>query len=515
MRVKVSIFISVMFILFAAGCVDKEWDRHYNEYPETVDQNVWEAMQNDSHISKFVEILKESKIDTLFDSDNSFTLFMPSNEAVDNYLGHGTFNDVILKYHFCTHFINPSTIIGKRQVQTLTKKFSLFERVGDVITVDGITTSFQSPLYLNGRYFVIDEVVEPKPNLYEYFDFENPVLSAYIDSQDTIILDPEKSKPLGFDDDGNTVYDTVSVVENKFEWKYFPVKHEFRSKSATIVFPKTEDYQNALNVMADNLGDLFQDYRDIPIEWQNEVLVPHLLKHGVFLNRIEEEEFVWDSPTDTVKFLNVLGDSVVIDYVPVDKALCSNGYAYNYQEFEIPDSLYSGESRYEGEWLLKQTGVNRYSWHDFVSCESSTPMEPLKQSGNNASNDTIMAVRFPSGYEGTFNLEFQGPRLFPRKYILLVRTNMYTGGIYDIYVNGELARTFDYYEYRRRRGVIRSVTGKLFRPDKTTGFNNYDMYVNNITEYGKPVVRFEYKGPGSLYDNGFVIDYIEFIPVED
>jgi hypothetical protein len=41
------------------------------------------------------------------------------------------------------------------------------------------------------------------------------------------------------------------------------------------------------------------------------------------------------------------------------------------------------------------------------------------------------------------------------------------------------------------------------------------MYVNNITEYGKPVVRFEYKGPGSLYDNGFVIDYIEFIPVED
>ena len=85
--------------------------------------------------------------------------------------------------------------------------------------------------------------------MYEYFQFTNPVLSKYIDTQDTIILDKEKSKPLGFDQDGNTVYDTVSIVANKFEIKYFPVKHEFRTLASTIVFPKEEDYQNALNIM--------------------------------------------------------------------------------------------------------------------------------------------------------------------------------------------------------------------------------------------------------------------------
>jgi hypothetical protein len=248
MKSKINIFISLLFILFITGCVDKEWDMHYNDYPETVNQNLWVAMQNDENISKFVNIIKESEIDTLFESDIPYTLFAPSNDAIDNYQSQDIFNEVLLKYHFCIHFINPSAIIGKRQVQTLTKKFSLFDRDGSVITIDGIETTFQSPLYLNGRYFIINEVAKPKPNLYEFFDVANPVLSKYIDNQDTIILDPEKSKPLGFDDNGNTIYDTVSVVENKFEWEYFPVKHEFRNKTATVVFPKAEDYHNALNI---------------------------------------------------------------------------------------------------------------------------------------------------------------------------------------------------------------------------------------------------------------------------
>jgi hypothetical protein len=488
---------------------------HYNDYPETVNQNIWKAMQNDPRISKFVDVIRESKIDTLFETDSPYTLFAPTNEAMDKYPGLGSFDEVVLKYHFCTFLVNPSDIVGTRQVQTMTEKFALIKRVGDDMKVDDINVSFQSPLYLNGRYFILDEVAEPKPNLYEYFAHVNPVLSYYIDTQDTIIIDPEKSKPLGFDENGNTIYDTVSVVENKFEWKYFPVKHEFRSKSATIVFPKAEDYQKALNVMADALGDNYQDYRDIPIEWQNEILIPELLKKGIFLNRLEQEEFLWDSPTDTVKLMNILGDSVVIDYIPVDKELCSNGYAYNYQDFEIADSLYMGSTRYEGEYLLNQTGINRFAWKDFAVCECSVPLAPLKEKIANASNDTILTVYFPDQFDGDFSLEFPGPRLFPRKYRMVVRTKMYIGGIYDIYVNGELCRTFDYYEYLRRRGVIRSVTGKWFKPDKSTGTNNFDMWVNSITEYGKPKIRFEYKGPGRVRTSGLVIDYIEFVPVEE
>ncbi len=512
MKLKIGIVIFGMFILLFTGC-NKEWDKHYDDYPETVDENVWDAIQKDPKLSKFVEIVKANKFDTLFNSDIPYSVLIPTNDAITNYTGVNEFSEVVLRYHFYSHLLNSSSIEGKRKVQTLTEKFAMFEKSGNSVKIDGVEVIEQSPLYRNGRYFVVDEVVDPNPNLYEYYAFTNPILSDYIDSQDTVILDKEKSKPLGFDEDGNTVYDTVSTIENQFEWKFFPVKHEFRTAAATIVFPKEEDYNNALTVMAQKLGGDYNDYNDIPLEWQTEVLMPHLLEQGVFLNMIEEEEFIWKSPTDTVKLLNALGDSVVITYVPTDQFLCSNGYAYNYEDFEIPDSLYNGGTKYEGEWLLEQTGVNRYSWYDFADMQSSIPLDPLKEKIARASNDSILRVPFPKGFDGSFSLEFKGPRLFPRKYRMEVRTHMDIGGIYDIYINGELARTFDYYDYVLYHGLIRSVTGKRFKPDKR--FNMFDMWVNNITEYGKPNIKFVYRGPSTIMAQGLVIDYVEFIPVEE
>lgn len=511
MKFRLPIVSSLALIIMLLGCKET-WDKHYGEYPETVDQNIWEAMQNDPQISNFVKVLKESQLDSLFLSDIPYTIFAPTNDAVANYLATSTFDKVVLQYHFASHFINTSNVQGKRQVQTLTEKFALFEKHGSKVLIDGVEIDSESPLYNNGKYFVMSEVVTPRPNLYEYYKSTNPVLSNYIDSQDTIILDKEKSKPLGFDKEGNTVYDTVSIIGNNFETKYFPVKHEFRNMTATIVFPLEEDYNSALDIVAASLGGRYADHNDIPVKWQEQILVPHLLAQGIFLNRIEPEEFIWKSPTDTVKLLNMLGDSVIINYVPVDQALCSNGYAYNYMNFEIPDSLYQGGTKYEGENLLKATGINKYSWNDSVIVKSDIAVTPYQELVPTASNDSILRVTFPKGYSGKYSVEFKGPNLFPRQYVMIVATHMDIGGIYDIYVNNQLVKTFDYYEYVRSRGIIYSVTGARFIP--TGRFNKFDMYVDNIEDYEQPTIRFEYKGPSSIISNGLAIDYVEFIPTK-
>lgn len=500
-------------LIFTAAACTKQWDEHYNVYPETVDGNVWEVIQSDPQFSSFVQVIKEAKMDTLFQTDTPYTILVPTNEAVAAFKGAKDFSNVILAYHICSHFINVSSIQGKRQIQTLTEKFALFERNGNQVKIDNIEVLAESPLYKNGRFFTMGKVVEPNPNLYEYYKFTNPVLSNYIDTQDTIILDKEKSKPLGFDEEGNTVYDTVSIIANKFEIKYFPVKHEFRNISSTIVFPKEEDYREALNIMAQSLGGDYNDYNDIPLDWQEEVLIPHLLYQGVFLNRIEPEEFIWKSPKDTLKMQNMLGDSVVINYTPTDKALCSNGYAYNYETFEIPDSLYNGGTKLEGEALVNPTGLNKYSWIDSVFAKSDISLVPLQELIPGASNDSIIRVNFPKGYTGKFSLEFKSPKLFPRKYVMAISTHMDIGGIYDIYVNDELVKTFDYYAYIQGRGIIFSVTGERYIPRGR--FNKFDMYVNNIEEYGSAKIRIEYKAPGFVANNGLVIDLIEFIPVTE
>lgn len=511
MRLTSSI-AGALFLLGILSC-ERKWEEHYQVDSETVNMNVWEAVQQDPDLSLFVQYIKEFKYDTLFLTDNPYTLFIPDNQAFTLLTDTGTVTRSMLDYHISLHFIQSRNIVGKKKIQTLAEKFALFENNGSGLFFDGIELEFESPLYLNGKYFVMGHAAVPRPNLYEFFSVENPILTAYIDSHDSIILDKELSRPIGFDEFGNTVYDTVSEIFNMFEEEFFPVSEEFRAKTATFVFPKEDDYNDALTEMAQSLGDLYQDYNDIPMDWQYDVLIPYLLERGVFENMIEPEEFIPPPLPDTLKMKNILGDSVYIYYQPTDKFLCSNGYAYNYTDFAVPDTLFRGSTRMEGEWLVEAIGINKYAWRPEVKVSSGLSFAPLKEFSGTASNDSIVRVSFTKGYSQNFSLETKIKTLFPRKYLMVVRTHMFVGGIYDIYVNDELVMNIDYYDYVLNRELWYSVTGKRYKPEGT--FNRFDCWVDNKNEYGNTTVKFVYLGPGKVASNGLVIDYIDFVPYDN
>lgn len=508
MKYKTDI-LAIILILLLSGC-EKYWDDHYHSKPETVNQNVWDAIQNDDNLSLFVQFIKEYEYDTLFLTDDAYTIFIPDDEALTGFLDTGQMTLSILSYHISLHFIQSGNVQGKRKIQTLGEKFALFENYGNESLLDGIPLNYESPLYLNGKYFVMGKLAYPRPNIYEYYAEHNPVFKNYVDSQDSIILDKEKSRPIGFDPNGNTIYDTVSEIFNLFEEEFFPVREEFRYKTATVVFPKEEDYNSALTEMAQSPGfTLFQDYRDIPLDWQYDILIPNLLEHGVFENMLEESDFA-KKIRDTVKLKNILGDSVVIEYQPVEKTICSNGYAYNYADFRIPDTLFTGAVRFEAEWLLDQTGLNKYAWNEEVSVFSDDPYQPYQEYIGDASNDSIIKVNFSYHYAGKYTVEFNVENLLPRKYLMVIRTHINVGGIYNIYVNGDLVKTFDYYTFTLNNGLYYGVSGIRYVPDGA--YNCFDCWVENLQEYGKAKIRFEYKEPGYVHLNGLVIDYIEFVP---
>jgi hypothetical protein len=502
-------------LVLVLGCERKMWDEHYKNVPETVDRDIWEVIQADPDFSAFIGFVKEFKYDSLFRGNDSYTLFIPPDEAFSVFLDTGVVSRQLLEYCFSQHVILSTNISGKQKVQTLGEKFALFENSGSGLTYDGVGFSFESPLYRNGKYFVLEEVVVPKPNLYEYFEVNNPFFIEYVDDQDSIVLDKELSRPVGFDSLGNTIYDTVSEIYNIFEEEFFPISEEFRYKTATIVFPLEDDYNAALTEMAQVVSDRYHDHTDIPEIWQNEMLIPWLLEHGVFENMMEESDFVPLPGLDTLKMKNILGDSVVIEYTPTDKALCSNGYAYNYTDFHVPDTLFEGSYRFEGEWLLIKTGTNKYSWdEEKATVISDLSFLPIKELVPTASNDSTLAVYFPLGYEGTFSLEFNVRTIFPRKYLMVVNTKMFVGGIYDIYVNDELVMTMNWKDYEYNKGIRWSVNGEdIYIPTKQ-GYNRFDCFIENKLDYGTTRIRFDYVGPGGVLSNGLLIDYIEFFPYD-
>ena len=502
--------IAILLALSITGC-QNPWEDIVND-PERIDKNFWEEMKSDEEISVFVSLITENQIDTLFQKNSPFTVFAPSNSAMENYMVSEQVDTSLLKYHISEFFIQSGKTNGIRKIRTLNNKLAVFEKTLNGAYLDGHILVYESPLYKNGKYFKLEQVATPRPNLYEFFSKYNRVLKDYIDAQDSLILDQERSVPIGFDDNGNTIYDTVSIIYNQFYEDYFEFKEEFRTKSATIVFPLAEDYENALTNMAQALNSDYTDFRDIPTVWQQEVLIPYLIDKGIFENLMEPGDFFRHPEQNGIyKVKNILGDSVEISYTPIDKFVCSNGYTYNYKGFEVPDSLYNTASRFEAESLLKEVGFDKYSWRELATVVSSTAIPPYREYIGTASNDSILRVLFPVGYNGSYSLEFKSQNLFPRKYIMVVRTHMDYGGIYDIYVNDELVRTFDYYDYILYRGILPSVTGDYYILQGR--YNKFDMYVDNITEFGKAKIKFDYKGPGRSSSNGLVIDYIDFVPV--
>lgn len=502
--------LAIAGVSFLFGCVNPEWDKHFNTPEETINTNVWDALKKDQDLTRFVQYMIEYQYDTLFLKDDCYTIFAPTNAAMTQHLAVDSITAGYMAYHISNFFIQSGNIKGKRKVETLEKKFALFNNSGNRILFDEISLEYESPLYINGKYFKMNQVAVPKPNLYEYIALTNPVLKDYIDSQDSLILDKELSRPIDLDEFGNTIYDSVTTRYNKFEEEFFPVSKEFRFQTATLVFPREEDYNNALTAMALELGGSFVDYRDISLDWQKKILIPYLLEYGVFENMVEPEEFKIETTRDTVKMKNILGDSIIIEYEPVDKTLCSNGYAYNYADFVVPDTLYASSTRFECEELLEEIGIDRFAWTDLVTLQSDVSYPPQRDLVPDASNDSILYVQFDKGYTGVFTLEFNIDNVFPRKYLMVFRTNTNVGGIYNIYVNDELVKTFDYYYYVQNKGVYRSVTGKRY--PTVAGYNIFDCWVENLTEYGKTKITLEYSAPGRCLYNGLTLDYIDFVP---
>ena len=135
--------IAVMAVLaILLGC-EKYWEEHYNAQSETVQENVWDAIQGQPDLSTFVHYMQDFRYDTLFLTNNSYTLFIPDNQAFAALLDTGEVTLSILDYHISQHFIQSGDIQGVRKVQTLAEKFAVFDHTSGSSYFDGIQLDFE------------------------------------------------------------------------------------------------------------------------------------------------------------------------------------------------------------------------------------------------------------------------------------------------------------------------------------------------------------------------------------
>jgi hypothetical protein len=502
-RKGVALLLLFVLIISGQGCKDN-WEEHYLPAEVQTDMPIWEAIQEEPRFSVFVEEIKKLSLDTIFNNEITHTLFIPENEALQQALDTISSPEQLMLYHISTTLFMSRSVTQNKRLQTLLGKFALISAGENAFLYDGVAITSSSPLYLDGKYYEIESPVIPRPNLYEFTAIHSQYLKEYIDSRDSIYLDLELSKPIGFDEYGNTVYDSVIGKVNLFEQKYFPISKEFRNKTATFVLFTQEQYESALGQVATDLQLPGGTSDAVPEKWQSEVLMPQLLKNAVFNGMMEYQDFMQG------ELESITGDTVNVDYLdinPDSKFLCSNGLAYTYSNFRIADSLYLAETKIEGESLLDTLGLQKWIWKDDIVV-SGLVAEPKEYESSFASENGILSVEFPRAYQGEYSMEFVIYNMLPMRYRLVWGSNSRPSGLFALYVNNEKIGEFDSYKFRSN---ILSLTGELFRPKD--GFNRKDFWVDNITEFGDVRVRFEYLGTGENTTNGLSIDYIKLIPV--
>ena len=502
--------IFLVAIISFSGCQKELDDYYFSDTEEYVDMEMLTLLGQNDNYSSYLSILNTYQIDTVFEKGKTVTLFVPTNEAIESMSELYLDTIDLIKYLITDTYLNIAQIQGSQKVQTSAGKFALIQNAGGKGYFDDAEITLSGPLCKDGKYYEISGAVQPLPNLYEYIGLTNPFFKSYIDSHDSSYLDLELSTPIGYNLDGNTIYDTVLTVLNVFEEEIFPVSEEFRAKKATMLLFSQEQFDDAIQIIADDLG--LPSSESIPFQWKNEVLMPYLVDQGVFWNDLGPGDFA------AGRIRNIKGDSVDVDPENIDfisSFQCSNGRSYNYLDFVVPDSLYKGKQILQGEHLVLRKGVNLFAWKESVVV-TGKPVNPVAQlTPNIAENDSTLAVRFDgTNYADEFSMTFSFRNVFPGRYRLLCRAKTSPSGVFQILVNGELqdidlgygaSDRVDLYDLRN---PVRSVTKEVFRPE--SGFNSFDILVENITEYGDVDITLRYVEPGQREENGFVIDYFLF-----
>jgi hypothetical protein len=499
-----------LFLLLILLCCTREWDDHFIDEGGSVKVSLWDTLSSSGEFSEFVKYMELFHLDTVVKSELIKTLFVPTNEAFAEYLTGDTtdFRDV-LTYHIVPTYYMVRNIGNNSydQLKTYEGKYALIENVENTYFIDGIEIVYSSPMHLDGKYYLIEKVVVPKPNIYQYIKRNNNAIRNYIDLQDTLILDKELSRAIGFNEYGQTIYDSVTILTNRFEEEYFAISKEYKNIFATVVIPGKESYEMALDDMARDIGGSYTSFEDIPDKWENDVLIPALMRKGVYGGLLESTEFLQK------KLLNVAGDSVCVDFSidPGSKAVCSNGIVYKYESFIVGDSLYKNFV-IEAEDFVRNTSSFQYAWiEEKVTIAGDKSFRPTKEKITGASNDTIVNLSLGSKYAQEYSIKLKVPNVFPRKYRLVWRTNYRTTGLFSIYVNGELVKLglsgYEQYDTYNLINGFFSVMGYKIYPDKK-GFCDFDGWVENITEFGDITIELKYLGSGAANDNGYIIDYL-------
>jgi uncharacterized surface protein with fasciclin (FAS1) repeats len=194
MRNKNIFFLYAFMALMILSC--KKWDDHNALTNQDLSQNLLQAVSSNSSLSKFKGYISQAGLDTLLESSKSFTIWAPTDNALQSIDPAVVSDPVKLKAFLLNHISGQSYFTrnaqtGEIRVQMLNGKYNQFSTTK---FADANITGADKYVK-NGVLHVIDAMAPVLQSAWEYVNANTATYAqnAYIVSLNYIAFDPSQA----------------------------------------------------------------------------------------------------------------------------------------------------------------------------------------------------------------------------------------------------------------------------------------------------------------------------------
>lgn len=217
------LYLSLLLLGGLCAC-QSEWDKHYllddNKTGENANATIWEYIAGNPAYSEFVALAKASGMDSVLTKDQQMTLWIPDNESMAAVAGLADEEKgALIRNHLNYTAVKATRFADGQRLKTLAAKNVYLTGNTGVWTIDHHAITPDVMYCNNGVIHEIKGVLTPRKNIFEHLA---TLGDEYSTVRDTILnscvktFRPDLSFPLGVDDVGNTIYDSVFIYVSKW-----------------------------------------------------------------------------------------------------------------------------------------------------------------------------------------------------------------------------------------------------------------------------------------------------------
>lgn len=252
-------------ILFTFGILnliscENTWDKHFQNAEQgegnRSSSNLYEYLQEKPEYSKFFSLIQSTVAGRELAKNQILTCWAVSNEGMPELSGlDSTRRERLVKNHINNMALYTPKLSDGKIIKMLSGK-NLVLQVSDSkeYVLDGVDVLNMNQLCANGVVHEVATVIEPRQSVFEYMmsaGEEYSIFRNYLLSQSDTLFRPDLSFPVGVNETGNTVYDSVFSISNSF-FSHADIQDE--NNDYTLFLPSDDVIREAITEISDFYG---------------------------------------------------------------------------------------------------------------------------------------------------------------------------------------------------------------------------------------------------------------------